>query len=128
MRKTYQSRNLRDSILDEFLKLNNDDKQFQASLKACDNKDSNWLNSFKQCTFEIDKYLQLKTKNDLFCDYLPYLSTIMNREQTRLQLFIEHTRRAKRFLHYLDSIEFYVSDFAKQFFLNDNYLTAKETR
>lgn len=121
----YQAKDLKASILLEFNELNdrNQSNLFENnSLDDYCSSKANWSDDFDACKLELDRYLgHLASKENLFCDYLPYLSTIMNLDNERLKLFLDHTRRAKRFLPYLDSLNIYLSDNVKQL-LTDDYL------
>lgn len=120
--ETYKSKDLRRSVLDEFRSLNREQFRLAATEREADCKeDLKWMNQFKECTEDVENHLLITPKQAFYCDYLPYLSSIMGLEQERLKLFIEHTRRARRFMHYLDNIQFYLSDSVK-LFLNENYL------
>ena len=129
--ETYQSKDLRESVLNELNRLNNlpaNGARLTSQLARRPAKyaqsNSSWLDGFNQCAFEVKDCLVLVSeRSPLYCDYLPYLSSFMNSEETRFKLFVEHTRRARRFLHYLDQNNFHLSDFVKQF-LKDNYLKA----
>lgn len=132
--ETYQSQDLRESIRDECIQLSslptNDGDQFGrvagGTKKAEEESHSNWLDSFERCAAEVEGCLvPVSVRSPLYCDYLPYLSSIMSSEQTRFQLFVEHTRRARRFLHYLDQNNFHLTDFVK-LFLKDDYLAVKQ--
>lgn len=120
--ETYKSKDLRESILDELLRLNGEELK-SVSLSESKEEVLNWSIGFKQCILEVESHLPLNNcKESLYCDYLPYLSSIMNLEEERLNLFIKHTRRARRFLHHLDQLNFHLSYFVKQF-LKDFYLS-----
>lgn len=128
--ETYQSQDLRESIRDECIRLsslptNHGDQFGRAARSPKDAEEeslSNRLNAFERCVAEVEDCLvAFSERSPIYCDYLPYLSSIMSSEQERFKLFVEHTRRARRFLHYLDQNGFHLSDFAKQF-LKDHYL------
>ena len=130
--ETYQSQDLRESVLDEFIRLDSlptNGARLVGQLARRPEKsgrrtdgNSNWSDGFEQCALEVEDCLVLMSEHSpLYCDYLPYLSSFMNSEETRFKLFVEHTRRARRFLHYLDQNNFHLSDCVKQF-LKEHYL------
>jgi len=120
--ETYKSKDLRECILIEFNKLNNEQFKLLNDQRETDCKlDLDWLTKFNECCEEVEEHLPIASKQDFHCDYLPYLSIIMNLEQERFKLFVQHTRRARRFLHHLDNIQFHLTNSQKNF-LNESYL------